>query len=233
MHDVNLLTPGRINGFETRNRIIMSPMTRNRALRGAIPSEMAIEYYSQRASAGLILTEGTAPSAAGLGYARTPSIQTPQQIKAWKRITDAIHAKDGRIFIQLMHVGRIGHSANRLNKDPLVAPSAIRAAGQIVTDTMGMQDFEMPRALETSEIPGVIAEYGQATRNAFQAGFDGVELHAASGYLPMQFLSTESNHRSDAYGGSLENRLRFVLDDPGRRHGVARRNQGQPRNAVQ
>jgi N-ethylmaleimide reductase len=152
MPDVSLFTPGRINGFETRNRLIMAPMTRSRANAGAIPSELAIEYYTQRATAGVILTEGTAPSPAGLGYARTPSIHTPEQIAAWKKITDAVHAKGGHMFLQLMHVGRIGHAANRITDEPLVAPSAIRAAGQMWTDKLGMQDNDMPRALETSEI---------------------------------------------------------------------------------
>ena len=214
MPEFTLLTPGHIDGFDTPNRIIMAPMTRSRALPGAIPSELAIEYYTQRASAGLIVTEGTAPAAAGLGYARTPSIHSPQQIAAWKSITDAMHAKGGHIFLQIMHVGRIGHSANRaeVTKDPLVAPSAIRAAGQMWTDALGLQDNDMPRALEASEIPAVIEQYAQATRNAVAAGFDGVELHSASGYLPMQFLSTGSNKRTDAYGGSLRNRIRFVVD---------------------
>ncbi len=214
MPDLNLLTPGRIDGFDTRNRMVMAPMTRCRALPGAIPSELAIEYYTQRASAGLIITEGTAPAATGLGYARTPSIDTPEQIAAWKKITDAVHAKGGRLFLQLMHVGRIGHAANRaeVTKDLLVAPSAIRAAGQIWTDSLQMQDNDMPRALETSEIPGVIAQYAKATSNGIAAGFDGVELHSASGYLPMQFLSTNTNQRTDGYGGSVQNRIRFVVE---------------------
>ena len=212
MPDVDLFTPGRIGGFETRNRFFMAPMTRCRANAGAVPSELAIEYYSQRATAGSISTEGTAPAANGLGYARTPSIDTPEQVAAWKKITDAVHANGGRIFVQLMHCGRIGHAANRITKDQLVAPSAIKAAGQMWTDSLGMQDNDMPRALETSEIPGVIEEFAQATRNGIAAGFDGVELHSASGYLPMQFLSTGANHRTDGYGGSLKNRLRFVLE---------------------
>ncbi len=212
MSNINVLTPGRIGDFETRNRLIMAPMTRCRALAGGVPSELAIDYYAQRASAGLILTEGVAPSAVGLGYARTPGLHTAEQIAAWKKITDAVHAKGGRIFVQFMHVGRIGHSANRYTSEPLVAPSAIRAAGQNWTDANGMQDNDMPRALETSEIPGVIAEYAQATRNALAAGFDGVELHAASGYLPMQFLSTGTNTRTDGYGGSVQNRIRFTVE---------------------
>jgi len=217
MPDINLLTPGRIDGFDTANRIIMAPMTRSRALPGAIPSELAIEYYTQRASAGLIITEGTAPAASGLGYARTPSIHSAAQIAAWKRVTDAVHAKGGRMFLQIMHVGRIGHSANRadVTTEQLVAPSAVRATGQMWTDSLGMQDNDMPRALETGEIPGVITQYEQATRNAIAAGFDGVELHSASGYLPMQFLSTGANKRTDAYGGTVENRIRFVVDTLG------------------
>jgi N-ethylmaleimide reductase len=212
MTDINIFNSGRIGDFETRNRLFMAPMTRCRANAGAVPSGLAVDYYSQRATAGLILTEGTAPAANGLGYARTPSVDTPEQVAAWKKITDAVHAKGGRIFLQLMYCGRIGHSANRLTKDQLTAPSAIRAAGQLWTDSLGMQDNDMPRALETSEIPGVIEEYAQATRNGIAAGFDGVELHSASGYLPMQFLSTGANHRTDGYGGSLKNRLRFVLE---------------------
>ncbi len=212
MPDINVLTPGRIGGFETRNRIIMAPMTRSRALPGGVPSEIAIDYYSQRASAGLIITEGIAPCAAGLGYARTPAIETPEQVAAWKKVTDAVHAKGGRMSAQFMHVGRIGNAANRYIPEPLVAPSAVRAAGQIWTDAHGMQDYDMPRALALEEIPGVIEQYAQATRNAFAAGFDGVELHSASGYLPMQFLSTNTNQRTDRYGGSVQNRIRFVVE---------------------
>ena len=181
MPSVDLLSPGRIDGFDTRNRMFMAPMTRSRALPGRVPSDLAIEYYGQRASAGLIITEGTAAAATGIGYARTPSIDTPEQIAAWKRITDAVHARRGRIFMQFMHVGRIAHSANRYVSDPPVAPSVVRAAGQMWTD-------------------------------ALAAGFDGVELHSASGYLPMQFLSTGSNRRTDGYGGGVHNRIRFVVE---------------------
>ena len=212
MPTVDLLSPGRIDGFDTRNRMFMAPMTRSRALPGGVPSDLAIEYYAQRASAGLIITEGTAPAATGIGYARTPSIDTSEQIAAWKRISDAVHARGGRLFMQFMHVGRIAHSANRYISDPPVAPSVVRAAGQIWTDALGMQDFDTPRALDTSEIPGVIAQYAQGTTNALAAGFDGVELHSASGYLPMQFLSTGSNRRTDGYGGSVHNRIRFVVE---------------------
>ena len=212
MADINLLTPGRIDGFDTRNRMIMAPMTRSRALAAGVPSELAITHYAQRASAGLILTEGTAPSAVGLGYARTPAVHSAEQVAAWKKITDAVHAKGGRMYMQFMHVGRIASSFNRYVDEPPVAPSAVKAAGQIWTDKAGLQDYDTPRELELSEIPGVIEEYAQATRNALEAGFDGVELHSASGYLPMQFLSSGTNRRTDAYGGSVKHRIRFVVE---------------------
>jgi len=212
MSKLNLLSPGRIGDLTAKNRMIMAPMTRSRAGQNGVPSELAVEYYAQRASAGLIITEGVAPSAVGLGYARTPAIETAEQIEAWRAITTAVHAKGGRMFAQFMHVGRIGHPANRYTDEPLVAPSAIRAVGQMWTDALGMQDYALPRALETSEIRAVIGEYAQATRNALAAGFDGVELHSASGYLPMQFLSSNTNQRTDQYGGSVENRIRFVVE---------------------
>ena len=212
MADLTLFTPGRINGFDTKNRFVMAPMTRSRALPGGVPSELAVEYYAQRASAGLIITEGVAPCAAGIGYARTPTAETPEQMAAWKKIVDAVHAKGGRMFMQFMHVGRIGNAENRYTKEPLVSASAVRAAGQMWTDSKGMQDLDAPRALETSEVPGVIAQYAAATRNALDAGFDGVELHSASGYLPMQFLSSNTNLRTDAYGGNAQNRIRFVVE---------------------
>src|ERR1044071_8345700 len=150
----NLLTPGRIGGLELPNRLFMAPMTRTRALPGGVPSDLAIEYYAQRASAGLILTEGVAPTAVGLGYARTPAIETAEQIAAWKKITAAVKAKGGRMFMQFMHVGRIGHAANRYTSEPLITPSGVRATGQIWTDAQGLQDFDPPRALETAELPG-------------------------------------------------------------------------------
>ena len=187
-------------------------MTRSRADGHGLPSPLAIEYYASRADAALLITEGTGPSAMGMGYARTPGIYNEAQIAAWRLVTDAVHARGGKIFLQIMHVGRIAHSANRTIADAPVAPSAIQAAGQMWTDTQGMQPNDMPRALETSEIPGVIAEFAAATANAVAAGFDGVELHAASGYLPHEFLSSSANLRTDAYGGSIENRIRFVVE---------------------
>lgn len=209
---MDLFSPLTLGDYSLPNRIVMAPMTRSRADSNAAPSSLAVEYYASRAAAGLLITEGTAPSAAGLGYARTPGIFTPQQIEAWRNVTNAVHARGGRIFLQLMHVGRIAHSANRAIPDPPVAPSAIRADGRMWTDTQGMQPNDMPRALETAEIPAVIAEFAQATKNALAAGFDGAELHAASGYLPNQFLSPCANQRTDAYGGSIENRIRFVVE---------------------
>ncbi len=209
---MNLFSPVTLGDYALPNRIVMAPMTRARADAQGVPSPLAVEYYSSRADAGLIVTEGTGTSPAGMGYARTPGIYTPAQIVAWRNITDAVHARGGRIFLQLMHVGRIAHSANRGIPDPPVAPSAIRAGGQMWTDTLGMQPYDMPRALETSEIPAVIGEYAEATRNALAAGFDGVELHSASGYLPNQFLSPDTNRRTDSYGGAIENRIRFVVE---------------------
>jgi len=201
-----------LGDYSLRNRIVMAPMTRSRADAQGVPSELAVEYYGSRAEAGLIITEGTGPSASGMGYPRTPGIYTPAQIAAWRKVTDAVHARGGRTFLQFMHVGRIAHSANRSIPGPPVAPSAIRAEGQMWTDAQGMQPFDLPHALELSEIPAVIEEYAQATRNALAAGFDGVELHSASGYLPNQFLSPNSNTRTDAYGGSIENRIRFAVE---------------------
>jgi N-ethylmaleimide reductase len=207
-----LFDPVQLGDLALANRIVMAPMTRSRAGEGDAPTEINVEYYRQRATAGLIVSEGTQPSANGKGYCRTPGIHTPAQIGGWRKVTDAVHAEGGKIMLQIMHCGRIG---SHFNKDPgteTVAPSAIRAAGQIFTDAAGMEDFDMPRALETTEIPEVIAEFGRATANALEAGFDGVELHGTSGYLPMQFLSTGTNRRTDAYGGSVGNRIRAVVE---------------------
>jgi N-ethylmaleimide reductase len=209
---MNLFSPITLGDVQLRNRVVMAPMTRSRADAQGVPSPLAVEYYASRADAGLIITEGTGPSPAGMGYARTPGIYAPAQIAAWRKVTDAVHARRGRIFLQVLHVGRIAHSANRNIPDAPVAPSAIRAAGQMWTDSLGLQPNDLPRALELAEIPRVIAEYAEATRNALAAGFDGVELHGASGYLPNQFLSPGTNRRSDVYGGLIENRIRFVVE---------------------
>ncbi len=200
------------NDLQLRNRIVMAPMTRSRAEENDIPSELAIEYYRQRADAGLIITEGTHPSIHGKGYARTPGIYSDSQIQAWQKITAAVHQAGSKIFLQLMHVGRVAHPLNKAQHAQTVAPSAVKAAGTIFTDQQGLQEMVEPRALQTQEISQVIEEYRQATVNAFSAGFDGVELHGASGYLPMQFLSSNTNLRHDQYGGPASNRIRFILE---------------------
>jgi N-ethylmaleimide reductase len=207
-----LSTTVQIGRHTLRNRMVMAPMTRSRANDAdGVQSELAVTYYRQRASAGLIVTEGTFPSAMGKGYVRTPGIYSDAQVAAWKQVTDAVHAEGGRIFLQVMHTGRISHPSMLPGGAQPVAPSAIKAAGQAYT-AGGLADFVTPRALETSEVAGVVAEYRLAARRALEAGFDGVELHAASGYLPEQFLSSGTNQRGDQYGGSIQNRARFILE---------------------
>ncbi|MGH8782019.1 alkene reductase [Paraburkholderia sp.] len=202
----------RIGRHTLRNRLVMAPMTRSRADdTTGVPSALAAQYYAQRANAGLIVTEGVFPSPMGKGYVRTPGIHSAAQIDGWKRIADAVHAQGGLIFLQLMHTGRISHPSMLPDGATPVAPSAIAADGQVFTAT-GPQDFVVPRALATAEIAGIVDDYRRATRHALEAGFDGVELHAASGYLPEQFLSSGTNQRTDSYGGSLENRSRFIME---------------------
>jgi N-ethylmaleimide reductase len=205
-----LLTPVRIGRLVAPNRVVMAPMTRSRADEDGVVGDMTVAYYAQRASAGLIITEGVFPSAMGKGYVHTPGIETETQVAAWKKVTEAVHARGGRIFMQVMHCGRVSHPS-LLNGAIPVAPSAIKPEGQAWTP-VGQVDFVTPRELSLKEIANVIDDYRQATRRAIEAGFDGVELHAASGYLPEQFLSSGSNQRQDLYGGSVENRARFVLD---------------------
>lgn len=194
------------------NRIAMSPMTRNRAdaLRGT-PTDLAVTYYAQRASAGLIVAEGTQPSAVGQGYPNTPGLHSQEQIAAWRAVTDAVHAKGGVIFAQLMHAGRIGHPSLLPDGMIPVAPSAVAPAGQVYTPE-GPQAFVTPHALTGAEVQATIDDFVQAARNAIQAGFDGVELHGANGYLIHQFLSTNANRRGDAWGGSVQGRIRFALE---------------------
>lgn len=212
MNMKSLFDPVTIGDISLANRIVMAPMTRSRANEKGIHSDLAVEYYQQRSSAGLIITEGTSPSLNGDGYPRVPGIYTKEQMQAWKNITDAVHKKNGKMFLQIMHVGRIGHPLNKAPNAETVAPSAVKAAGKMFTDQMGLQEMVMPRALRTDEIPSVIEEYRQATKNALDSGFDGVEFHAASGYLPMQFLSSNTNLRTDRYGGSVKNRIRFAIE---------------------
>jgi len=208
---MDLFTPVTLGALQLRNRIVMAPMTRSRAGIDAVPTDVMVDYYRQRASAGLIITEGIAPSADGLGYCRTPGIYSREQVTAWRRITDAVHQEGGSIVAQIMHVGRVANTLNKPHGSRTVAPSAITARGEIYTDQQGMQPFDEPQALSTEEVQAVIEDYRQATANAFEAGFDGVELHCTSGYLPAQFLSSGTNERTDSYGGSVENRARFAL----------------------
>lgn len=194
-----------------QNRLVMSPMTRNRAT-GNIPNELMAQYYAQRATAGLIITEGTSPSPNGLGYPRIPGIFSAAQVAGWQRITDAVHAQGARIFMQLMHTGRIGHALNLPAGARVLAPSAVRAAGEMYTDAEGMKPNAMPQEMSAADIKAAIGEFAQAAQNAVAAGCDGVELHAANGYLLEQFIRPNSNQRTDHYGGSIENRARFVLE---------------------
>lgn len=208
----DIFAPVRLGELELANRVVMAPMTRDRAGPADEPTDLMVEYYRQRASAGLIVTEGTQPSPAGKGYWRTPGIHSPQQVAGWARVADAVHQAGGRIVMQLMHVGRAAVRANKAPDAETVAPSAIPCPDPIPGPDGVPVPTEMPRALDTAEIPGVIAEYVMAARNSRAAGLDGVELHCASGYLPMQFLSSNTNLRTDRYGGSAENRVRFVAE---------------------
>lgn len=205
-----LCRPLRAGALELPNRVVMAPMTRSRAdARGRV-GDLTVEYYAQRVSAGLILSEAIYPEPMGRGYLRTPGLANPAQVAAWRRVTDAVHARGGRIVAQLMHAGRISDPLFLPGRATPVAPSAIRPHGSSYTDE-GPRPHVTPRALTTAEVAEVIAGYAAATQRALDAGFDGVELHAGSGYLPMQFLSTGSNRRDDAYGGDLVRRLRFTV----------------------
>lgn len=212
MHSNKLFAPFKSREFETVNRIVMAPMTRSRAGVDGVPSALAPVYYAQRSSAGLIITEGVQPSAAGQGYSRTPGIHSRLQIESWSEVARAVHGKKSKIFMQIMHVGRIAHPLNKQNGALTIAPSDVPARVHIHTDQSGLQPTTRPRALLLSEIAGVIEEYKEATRNAFLSEMDGVELHAGSGYLPMQFMTPGVNRRTDQYGGSPSNRCRFVLE---------------------
>ncbi len=194
-----------------QNHMVMAPLTRSRAT-GNVPNDLMAEYYAQRAGMGLIISEGTSPSPNGLGYARIPGIYSVEQVAGWKKVTDAVHAKGARIFVQLMHTGRIGHQLNLPKGARVVGPSAVKAAGQMYTDAEGMKDHPVPEAMSEADLMATAAEYVNAATNAVKAGFDGIELHAANGYLLEQFIRPNSNTRTDQYGGSIENRARFVLE---------------------
>ncbi len=207
----DLFTPLTVGRLVLPNRIVMAPLTRNRAAEGNVPQAMNVEYYRQRTTAGLIITEATQISPQGVGYPATPGIHSEAQVAGWQNVTRAVHEQGGRIFLQLWHVGRISHPSLQPEGASPVAPSAIRPDGEAVTYE-GMQAFVTPRALGLDEIPAIVEQYMQAARNALRAGFDGVEIHAANGYLIDQFLRDGSNHRTDAYGGTLENRARFLQE---------------------
>lgn len=206
----DLFSPVKLGSIAMSNRMVMAPLTRNRASMEGVPQDINVTYYEQRASAGLIITEATPISPMGHGYPLLPGIYTDAQIAGWKKVTDAVHAKGGKIVIQLWHVGRISHPT-LLNGATPVAPSAIKPAGKAFTFD-GLVDYVTPRALEASELPGIVADYVQAAKNALQAGFDGVEIHSANGYLLDQFLRDGSNQRTDSYGGSIENRARLLME---------------------
>ncbi|HET7461882.1 MAG TPA: alkene reductase [Longimicrobium sp.] len=206
----NLFTPFQLGPYELRNRLVMAPMTRSRAAEGNVVTDLTVEYYRQRSTAGLIVTEGTQVSPQGVGYTSTPGIHSAEQVAAWRKVTDAVHEQGGRIFAQLWHTGRVSHPSFHGGELP-VAPSAIGFQGQVLTYE-GLQPYVTPRALETDEIPGVVAQFAHAAERAYEAGFDGVELHGANGYLIDQFLRDGSNQRTDEYGGSIPNRVRFLAE---------------------
>ncbi|KXS32109.1 MAG: NADH:flavin oxidoreductase/NADH oxidase [Candidatus Gallionella acididurans] len=194
-----------------QNHLVMAPLTRNRAT-GNIPNELMAEYYAQRGSVGLIITEGTSPSPNGLGYPRIPGIFSAAQVAGWKLVTAAVHAKGAKTFIQFMHCGRVGHPLNLPAGARVLGPSAVAAAGDMYTDAEGMKQNAMPQAMTEADIRTAIEEFAQGAKNAVEAGFDGVELHGANGYLLEQFIRPNSNLRTDRYGGAIENRTRFVLE---------------------
>lgn len=211
MNEYKLLTPFSDGSIELKNHIVMAPMTRCRAI-GNVPNELMAEYYKQRSGAGLIITEGTSPSPNGLGYARIPGIFNKQQVEGWRKVTSAVHQNGSKIIVQLMHTGRISDALNMPEGSQILAPTAVKAAGQMWTDSKQMQDFPVPKAMTAEDLEKTKAEFVAAAKNAMEAGFDGVELHGANGYLLEQFLSPISNIRTDNYGGSIENRCRFVIE---------------------
>lgn len=206
----DLFSPFTIGDCRLTNRIVMAPLTRNRAGAGGVPQALNVTYYTQRASAGLLITEATQVSPQGVGYPNTPGIHSREQIDGWRRVTDSVHDRGGHVFLQLWHVGRISHPSLQPGQALPVAPSAVKPEGDAFTYE-GLQPYVTPRALAGEEIPGIVEDYRNAALNAIEAGFDGVEIHAANGYLIDQFLRDGSNRRDDEYGGSIENRCRFLL----------------------
>jgi len=208
---MKLFSPLRLGRLELPNRIVMAPMTRSRAV-GSIPNDLMRDYYTQRASAGLIVAEGIAPSPNALGYARIPGLFTPEQVGGWRAVTSSVHAAGGRMVAQLMHTGRVGHARNLPAGARVVAPSAVAANGMMYTDEEGPQPMPTPEEMTAADIAQARDEFVAAAKNAIDAGFDGVELHGANGYLLEQFLNPHANLRKDAYGGSVDSRARFVLE---------------------
>ncbi|MEJ2717487.1 MAG: alkene reductase [Deltaproteobacteria bacterium] len=205
-----LFRPFELDGLSLANRIVMSPLTRSRAGEERMPNALMAEYYAQRASAGLLITEATVISRQGIGWLNSPGIYSDEQARAWKQVVDAVKERGSSMFLQLWHCGRASHSSFHENGELPVSASAVKLNGDYIHTPLGKQPYETPRALETDEIPGVVLDYREAARRAKEAGFDGIEIHAANGYLIDQFLQSKTNHRTDRYGGSLENRYRFL-----------------------
>ncbi|BAP41539.1 alkene reductase [Pseudomonas sp. LJDD11] len=211
MNDKTLFEPYTLGSLTLSNRLVMAPLTRNRAGAGFVPQQLTATYYAQRASAGLLIAEATQISQQGQGYQDTPGIYTAAQIEGWRAVTEAVHAEGGRIFLQLWHVGRVSHVDLQQNGAAPVAPSALQASTKVFVNN-GFADASVPRALDIEELPGIVNDFRQAAKNAITAGFDGVEIHGANGYLLDQFLKDGANVRTDAYGGSVENRARLLLE---------------------
>ncbi|MGF1498366.1 MAG: alkene reductase [Elainellaceae cyanobacterium] len=207
-----LLSSVQLGDLSLRNRVVMAPLTRARAGGDRIPNALMADYYSQRASAGLIITEATVISQQGIGWLNSPGIYTDEQADAWSQVTDAVHQQGGKIFLQLWHTGRASHSSFQVDQQLPVAPSAVKLNGDYIHTPIGKQPYETPRALETDEIPGVVNDYREAAARAKAAGFDGVEIHGANGYLIDEFLQSKTNQRGDRYGGSIENRFQFLKE---------------------
>jgi len=208
---MKLFSSYKLGNIELKNRMVMAPMTRSRAI-GSIPNQLMATYYGQRSNAGLIVTEGVAPSANGLGYARIPGLYNQEQIEGWKLVTNAVHEKGSKIFAQLMHTGRVSHSFNMDKGTRVLAPSAIALSGQMYTDSNGLQDYPVPVEMSLDDIEQEQNSFVSAAKNAIEAGFDGIELHGANGYLIDQFNNMVSNKRNDNYGGSIDNRARFAIE---------------------
>lgn len=200
-----------MNGIRLKNRVAMAPMTRSRAVNN-LPDDLVAEYYAQRSEAGLIITEGVSPSPNGLGYARIPALYNEDHVNAWRKTTTRVHADGSKVFMQMMHTGRVSHEANMPSGSKILAPSNVRLEGEIWTDTEGMRPYSVPHEMTESEIQKTINEFEHSAELAIKAGFDGVEIHGANGYLIDQFLNLATNRRSDHWGGSVENRARFALD---------------------